>query len=82
MSEDLEKKTDGMSAEQDNENGREGYRSSYSNYRPQQGRSPRPRIHAQRAYSPRPNNSDSEASLCTMFFTVMPVVMLNDTLHR
>ena len=60
MSEDLEKKTDGMSAEQDNENGREGYRSSYSNYRPQQGRSPRPRIHTQRAYTPRPNNNESE----------------------
>ena len=60
MSEDLEKKTDGMSAEQNNENGREGYRSSYSNYRPQQGRSPRPRIHTQRAYTPRPNNNESE----------------------
>ena len=59
MSEDLENKTEGMSAEQNNEGGREGYRPSYSNYRPQ-GRSPRPRIHAQRAYSPRPNNSDSE----------------------
>ena len=60
MSEDLEKKTDGMSAEQNNENSREGYRSSYSNYRPQQGRSPRPRIHTQRAYTPRPNNTESE----------------------
>ena len=59
MSEDLENKNEGISAEQDNEGGREGYRPSYSNYRPQ-GRSPRPRIHAQRAYSPRPNNSDSE----------------------
>lgn len=59
MSEDLENKNEGISAEQNNEGGREGYRPSYSNYRPQ-GRSPRPRIHAQRAYSPRPNNSDSE----------------------
>ena len=59
MSEDLENKTEGMSAEQNNEGGREGYRPSYSNYRPQ-GRSPRPRIHAQRAYTPRPSNSDSE----------------------
>ena len=60
MSEDLEKKTDGMSAEQNNENGREGYRSSYSNYRPQQGRSPRPRIHTQRPYTPRPNSNEGE----------------------
>ena len=59
MSEDLENKNEGISAEQNNEGGREGYRPSYSNYRPQ-GRSPRPRIHAQRAFSPRPNNSDSE----------------------
>ena len=59
MSEELENKTEGMSAEQNNEGSREGYRPSYSNYRPQ-GRSPRPRIHAQRAYTPRPNNSDGE----------------------
>ena len=39
---------------------REGYQSSgqsgnYQNYRPAAGRSPRPRIHAQRAYSERSN---------------------------
>ena len=27
------------------------------------------------------SNRESEASLCTMFFTVMPVVMLSETAH-
>ena len=58
MSEELENKTEGISAEQNNENGREGYRSSYSNYRPQQGRSPRPRIQTQRTYTPRTNSTE------------------------
>ena len=58
MSEELENKSEGFSAEQNNENGREGYRSSYSNYRPQQGRSPRPRIQTQRAYTPRTNSAE------------------------
>lgn len=63
MSEELEKK-EGMSAEQNqNEGGREGYRPSsgyQSNYRAA-GRSPRPRIHSQRPYSPKPTNNDDEA---------------------
>lgn len=63
MSEELEHKQEGMSAEQNNqgnEGGREAYRpNGYSSYRAQ-GRSPRPRITAQRAYVPRNNNSDDE----------------------
>ena len=60
MSEELEKQ-EGMSAEQNqNEGSREGYRASsgyQSNYKPA-GRSPRPRIHSQRPYSPKPSNDD------------------------
>jgi 23S rRNA pseudouridine2605 synthase len=57
-SEDLEKKAEGFSAEENNENGREGYRSyGNKNYRPA-GRSPRPRINSGRPYRPRINNDE------------------------
>jgi len=57
-SEDLEKKAEGFSAEENNENGREGYRSyGNKNYRPA-GRSPRPRINSGRSYRPRINNDE------------------------
>ena len=61
MSEDLENKTGEVSAGQNNEGGREGYRSSYNN-RPQAGRSPRPRIQTQRAYAPRTNSDEDQNS--------------------
>jgi len=62
MSEDLENKTEGMSAEQNqNEGGREGYRPStgYSNYRTP-GRSPRPRIHSARPYNTTGHGTNSD----------------------
>jgi len=59
MAEDLENKVEGTSAEQSNDGGREGYRpAGYSSYRAS-GRSPRPRITAQRAYVPRNSNEDA-----------------------
>ncbi len=66
MSEELENKTEGMPAEQNqqSEGNREGYRqSSYSSngsYRAP-GRSPRPRIHTQRAYTSKSYDHDEEA---------------------
>ena len=62
MSEELENKTEGMSAEQNQqEGGREGYRptTGYSNYRTP-GRSPRPRIHTARPYSVNKGNNEEE----------------------
>ena len=62
MSEEMENKTEGMSAEQhQNEGGREGYRtsSSYQGYRAP-GRSPRPRIHQPRPYTSRTNNNNED----------------------
>jgi len=60
MSEELEKKAEGTAAEQNNENSREGYNSNYPNYRPQMGRTPRPRIQTPRPYQPHANNHESE----------------------
>lgn len=63
MQEDLEKKTEGQSAEQHpTEGGREGYRPASNNSGNRApGRTPRPRIHtAQRAYTPRPMTNGEE----------------------
>ena len=62
MSEELENKTEGMSAEQNQqEGGREGYRptTGYSNYRTP-GRSPRPRIHTARPYGANRGNKEED----------------------
>ncbi|MBR5392234.1 MAG: RNA-binding S4 domain-containing protein [Prevotella sp.] len=62
MSEELENKTEGMSAEQTQQEGsREGYRptTGYSNYRTP-GRSPRPRIHTARPYGANRGNKEEE----------------------
>ena len=62
MSEELENKTEGMSAEQNQQEGsREGYRptTGYSNYRTP-GRSPRPRIHTARPYGANRGNKEED----------------------
>ena len=62
MSEELENKTEGMSAEQTQQEGsREGYRptTGYSNYRTP-GRSPRPRIHTARPYGANRGNKEED----------------------
>ena len=62
MSEELENKTEGMSAEQTQQEGsREGYRptTGYFNYRTP-GRSPRPRIHTARPYGANRGNKEED----------------------
>ena len=62
MSEELENKTEGMSAEQNQQEGnREGYRptTGYSNYRTP-GRSPRPRIHTTRPFNANRGNNEED----------------------
>ena len=62
MSEELENKTEGMSAEQTQQEGsREGYRptTGYSNYRTP-GRSPRPRIHTTRPFNANRGNNEED----------------------
>ena len=59
MSEELENKSE-LQAGNSEENSREGYRPATGNTGYRTGRSPRPRIHAQRAYVPRRTEDDRD----------------------
>ncbi|MBQ6658492.1 MAG: pseudouridine synthase, partial [Prevotella sp.] len=61
MSEEFESKSEEVQAGNNSqENSREGYRPVSGNTGYRTGRSPRPRIHAQRAYVPRRTGDDQE----------------------